>query len=97
MRKGEIIAICVAFTVALSNAQQMKKFPDSGNYEYVGCFNDKLERAIPYFYQIGSNIEDCRKTAEDNGYDIFGLQGSGYCFVGPKESPYDKYGAGTTN
>ena len=56
MRKQNIVASCVAFTIALTNVAA-QTFADSGDYEFIGCYNDKLERAIPNIYSAVGTVD----------------------------------------
>jgi hypothetical protein len=44
-----------------------------GDYEYVGCYQDKAERAIPTIGGIVKTADECRAKAEANFDNIFGL------------------------
>lgn len=65
--------------------------PSKSRYNYLGCFRDSADRALPKF--IGKDLEagECREKCSENGYKFSGLQYYGQCFCGGK-STYDKHG-----
>jgi hypothetical protein len=54
----------------------------TGNFEFVGCFADVGERAIPKYNGWVKNADECRAKAEANKHDVFGLQYGGECWTG---------------
>jgi hypothetical protein len=54
----------------------------NGDYEYVGCFADTIERAIPTFRGKVTTVDECRVQAEAYSDDIFGVQAGNQCFTG---------------
>jgi len=49
-------------------------------YNYVGCYNDTGDRAIPDQMAIVGSVYDCEQLAKQKGYSVYGLQYNGYCF-----------------
>ncbi len=68
--------------------------PKSGDYEFVGCYTDKSQRAIPNYAGDVSSADACRIKAQASGHDVFGLQYGGQCFTGNSDTQFDKYGIG---
>lgn len=68
--------------------------PRSGDFEFVGCFADKPERAIPNYTGDVRSADACRAKAEAAGHDVFGLQYGGQCFTGKLDTQFNKYGKG---
>ena len=73
---------------------QITSLPKSGDYEFMGCFADTENRAIPNLTGWVKNADECRAKAEANKHDVFGLQYRGQCWTGKKDTAFDKYGSG---
>jgi len=56
--------------------------------EYVGCFKDKGQRALPTLKGRGKSLTECAMLCD--GYSYFGRQYSGECWCGGET--YNKYG-----
>lgn len=66
-------------------------------WNYVGCFNDKQERALPNYRGDVKSVEECNKIVAATDDDIFGVQYGGQCRSGKVGvNDYKKYGS-TTN
>ncbi len=63
----------------------------SGDYKYMGCFNDKPERAITNFQGNVNNIDECRHIAHKKRHTIFGVQNGGECYTGNDYNNSIKY------
>ncbi len=74
-----------------ARARNSTEFGGKGNYEYLGCFGDSWNRAIPTYTGNVSTVEQCKNRAEQMGMNTFGLQYYGECWVG-NNPPYAKYG-----
>ena len=65
-------------------------------YEDLGCWNDKIDRAVPHILKSGIRpphvILQCLRLAQENGYNLFALQNGIECFGGAENDTYDKYG-----
>ena len=60
---------------------------------YIGCFEDKPERALPNYKPDKHGRDKCLAFAAENKYEIFALQYNGECWVDDaKINNYDKYG-----
>lgn len=106
MRKILIAAFAIAFvsvqavsrlrTVVKQRAEvaEITSLPKSGDYEFVGCFADRGERAIPNYTGDVRTADACRAKAEASGHDVFGLQYGGQCFTAKLDTAFDKYGKG---
>lgn len=57
---------------------------------FVGCFKDKIIRALPVLLGLVKSVKECLTAAAKNGYLYAGLQSPRYCFAG--NSGYDRYG-----
>jgi hypothetical protein len=70
-----------------------KQLPQKWNY--VGCFNDKEERALPNWRGDVKSVEECNKiVAAVSDDDILGLQYGGQCRSGKVAfNDYKKYGS----
>ena len=67
----------------------------SGNYNYIGCYNDTGNRAIPNWRNNGvyvKSVDECRTLAEQNRDTIFGVQNGGACFTGNDLTKATQYG-----
>ncbi|XP_031559995.1 hemicentin-1-like [Actinia tenebrosa] len=72
---------------------------NAAEWEPLGCYADDRDRAMPhYFKSVASSdykhiFEECRKEAEKQGYDYFGVQYFKECW-GSKQAhkTYDKHG-----
>ena len=68
----------------------------SGKYKYVGCYNDKNNRAIPKLMNHnGGNVksvDECREYAEKNRQMVFGVQNGSQCFIGNNIDKAKEYG-----
>jgi len=62
------------------------------NYQYRGCYRDTGDRALPLQLPNVNSVDECYKQAMTKGYNTFGLQYYGQCFVG-NNTDWDKYGA----
>jgi len=69
----------------------------SGDFEWVGCFADKRDRAIPNYGGFVRTVDICREIAEANNHDVFGLQDWGNCWTGKSDVAFDRYGKGPAN
>lgn len=67
----------------------------SSNYEYLGCWNDTGNRAIPRQMQNVSSVKDCENIARENNAPLFGVQYYGQCFIGDDLDSAMKYGQAT--
>lgn len=103
MRKILLAAIAMAFVsvqaitrqkLIRSQVGEITSLPKSGNYEFVGCWADRGERAIPNYTGDVSSADACRARAEAAGHDVFGLQYGGQCFTGKLDTQFNKYGKG---
>lgn len=59
-------------------------------FEYIGCYEDKPERALAN--KLGDGItsaQQCKDLASSKGYTYFGLQWNNECWAG--NDGYDKY------
>ena len=67
------------------------------SYEYVGCFKDRPDRALPIKLITASNsLETCMEIAMNLGYTVFGIQNGNECWSGSNaQSTYNKYGPST--
>jgi hypothetical protein len=63
-----------------------------GQYEYIGCYGDMPNRAIPNYRGGVSSPIECMKIAEKNYENIFGLQDADQCFTGTDIDSAKKYG-----
>jgi len=70
---------CSSFFSKINPNNHEKNVSD---YEFVGCFADKGERAIPNFAGVVKSADACREKAEAKGHAIFGLQWGGECWTG---------------
>jgi len=66
---------------------------------YLGCFKDQGHRAIPNYVHFSSGdgsdyLAACRKIAREKGAQIFAMQYHSYCFYGPNDNNYARYGRG---
>jgi hypothetical protein len=64
-----------------------------GSYVYQGCYNDTGNRAIPNYLGNVSSPKQCEQIAQNQGYNVFGLQYYGQCFAGNSLNNAMKYGA----
>jgi hypothetical protein len=62
------------------------------NFKYVGCYNDKWDRAIPRMMGKVSTSEQCKEIAVSNNTNIYGLQYGGECWIGNDLERALKYG-----
>ena len=63
-----------------------------GNFEYDECYGDSTYRALPTYLGNISDPLQCAKKAEENKFNIFGLQYYGQCFGGNDENRAKMYG-----
>jgi hypothetical protein len=67
-----------------------------GQYNYMGCFNDSPNRAIPNYRgnnnDKGYSPAECMKLAQANYDSVFGLQYGGECWTGRDINSAKKYG-----
>jgi hypothetical protein len=63
-----------------------------GNYNYIGCWRDTGNRAIPNQGPNVSSLDQCSQYAEQNQQTIFGLQNGTTCFTGNDIDSAKKYG-----
>lgn len=78
---------------------------ESTAYETIGCYKDRLDRAIPIlegkdpildggYTQRIKAIEKCYEAARKRGFKVFAVQNGGQCFSSATaENTYDKHGA----
>jgi len=52
------------------------------NYTYIGCYQDNSNRVLPVQGNNVGSMEGCRQQAIDGGYNTFGLQYYGQCWMG---------------
>lgn len=64
----------------------------SGLYNYIGCFNDTSNRAIPNYLGQVSSVDECKQLAYNSKNVIFGVQDNGYCFGGNNLTQAQEYG-----
>ncbi|NCA22378.1 MAG: hypothetical protein EBS86_14735, partial [Crocinitomicaceae bacterium] len=62
-------------------------------YNYLGCYKDNYERAIPTYVGNVSNKDECQDYAISNNVDLYGVQYYGQCFIGNDISKAIRYGA----
>ena len=80
------------------------------SYESIGCWKDKLPRAIPtlegnnkvssiidgHYKRRSREIEKCYRATLSLGYDTFAVQDGGQCFSSANAgSTFNKYGKST--
>ena len=61
----------------------------TGDFEFVGCFADTYDRAIPKYNGFVRTVDTCRAIAEANKHDVFGLQDWGECWTGKSDIAFD--------
>ncbi|KAK3738877.1 hypothetical protein QZH41_014661 [Actinostola sp. cb2023] len=68
-------------------------------WEPLGCYADTRDRAMPHYFKTVSTsdykhlFEECRKEAEKQGYDYFGVQYYSECWgSNDAYATYDKHG-----
>jgi hypothetical protein len=61
-------------------------------YNYIGCYNDTGNRAIPTQMPNVPNEQGCQQYAIENNASIFGLQYYGQCFIGNNINQAKEYG-----
>lgn len=64
----------------------------SGQYKYVGCFNDKSNRAIQNFRGNVSSVNQCMNIAQKYNENVFGVQYGKQCFTSNDLNKYNIYG-----
>jgi hypothetical protein len=64
-------------------------------YNYVGCYNDTSNRAIPDQMNIVKSVYDCETQAKAKGYTVYGLQYGGQCFGSSDINAAREYGLQT--
>jgi hypothetical protein len=62
-------------------------------YNYLGCYNDTGNRAIPNYVGNVNNKEECQDYAISNNSALYGVQYYGQCFIGNDISKATQYGA----
>jgi len=62
------------------------------NFNYVGCYRDTEDRAIPNFLGKVSSKEQCKELARNKYFNIYGLQNNGDCWGGNDINQARKYG-----
>lgn len=67
------------------------------NYQYIGCYNDKEQRAIPEYVGNVSKQEYCKEFAISNKAKLYGVQSNGQCFIGNDINSALQYGPVTTD
>jgi hypothetical protein len=74
------------------------KHSNAPNYEYVACYTDSDDRALPFHVAAaGADVNRCHQAAVEAGSSHFGLQNGDLCFISngeDEEKNYAKYGAG---
>ena len=59
----------------------------------MGCYKDTSDRAFPNYHRTNGTVEGCYKEALELGYEVFGVQNKGECWLdGAKKNNYDKHG-----
>jgi len=72
-------------------------YTDSNNktWSYMGCFGEQSNRALPVGAPNNTNLQGCVNFANQNGYNVLGLQygnaNSAQCWVG-NNANYAQYG-----
>lgn len=61
-------------------------------YNYIGCYNDTGNRAIPTQLPNVPNQQGCQQYAIENNASVFGLQYYGQCFIGNDINQAQEYG-----
>lgn len=68
------------------NAQKCEERNDASPpprpYQYVGCYKDTGDRALPVYLGGGVTLENCYTSCKERGYHYFGRQSSLQCFCG---------------
>ena len=59
-------------------------------YQFVGCFLDKEQHALPEYLGNRTNVRQCAHDAADKGFRYVGMQNNAFCFAG--DSGFNKYG-----
>jgi hypothetical protein len=69
-------------TVTMNAAQAVTATFNQAQANYVGCFTDDGNRALPTFLSGSETVESCVQKAAAAGYAFAGLQYYGQCFAG---------------
>jgi len=77
-------------SVCLTLSFQNEKF-NADQENYLGCFNDAGDRALPIFKGSGKSTDQCSKLCD--GYQYYARQWTGECWCG--NTAYNKYGIGS--
>jgi len=61
-------------------------------FNYIGCYNDTDQRAIPNYVGMVTTTDQCKEFAISNKATLYGVQYGGQCFVGTDITSAVKYG-----
>jgi len=68
--------------------------PNVKGYEYMGCWRDSWDRALPYMLGQVQSREQCADLANSAGMNTFGVQYYGQCWAGMNPTHnYQRHGA----
>ena len=62
-------------------------------YNYLGCYNDTGNRAIPNYVGNVNNQQECQDYAISNNAALYGVQDYGQCFIGNDINQAIQYGS----
>jgi len=79
------------------NGNSINPPTSNDNYQYIGCYNDKEQRAIPNYVGNVSRKEYCKEFAISNKAKLYGVQSNGQCFIGNDINSALQYGPVTTD
>jgi len=98
---GNQLASFLNFFPYLNKCSTSYEFsPKLPEYEYVGCYNDAEDRALPYNAGESLSLEDCHQTCRALGYHYFGRQDYSQCYCGGdtrNDKSYAKHGETSVN
>lgn len=80
-------------SAATKCSAESEEAPASPAYEYVGCFKDKPEHALPISipHNQASTLQECYSVCASMGKHFFSQQGERQCFCGGDNEDYNGY------
>ena len=80
------------FNGALNDLSNNNLNANMSEYNYIGCYNDTGNRAIPTEMPNVPNQQGCQQYAIENNASVYGLQYYGQCFIGNNINQAKEYG-----